>query len=87
MLVFHLLLCDKPSMSVSVLVGVVQRQALAQLSEQHGHFLHAPPATNQHHLRCHPVALTPCSIDSDTGAIYRETSLDQSYKGLYMYVI
>lgn len=57
----HLFLCDEPRVCVCVVIGVVQRQALTQLSEQHGHFLHAPPATYQHHLGCHPVALTAWS--------------------------
>lgn len=57
----HLLLCDEPGVRAHVVIGVVQRQALTQLSEQHGHFLHCPPAAHQHHLSRHPIALTTYS--------------------------
>lgn len=65
--VSHLFFCDESGVCVRV-IGVMQRQALTQLSKQHGHFLHAPPATHQHHLGCHPVAFTAWSqhTHSDT---------------------
>lgn len=62
----HLLFGDESGVSERVVIGVVQRQALTQLSEQHGHLLHAPPATHQHHLGCHPVALTAWSQHTHT---------------------
>lgn len=53
----HLSLSDEAGACLRRAVAAVQRQTLTQLSEQHGHFLHAPPAAYQHHLGRHPVAL------------------------------
>lgn len=53
----HLSFSDESGVCLRRAVAAVQRQTLTQLSKQHGHFLHAPPATYQHHLGCHPVAL------------------------------
>lgn len=53
----HLSLTDESGVCLRRAVAILQRQTLTQLSKQHGHFLHAPPATYQHHLGCHPVAL------------------------------
>lgn len=53
----HLSFRDESGVCLRRAVATVQRQTLTQLSEQHGHFLHAPPATYQHHLGRHPVAL------------------------------
>lgn len=57
----HLSFGDESGVRPGRAVAVVQRQTLTQLSQQHGHFLHAPPAAYQHHLGRHSVALVAWS--------------------------
>ncbi len=55
--VSDLVLCDDSS-AVSVCERTAQQHALTQMTQQHGHLFHGPPATHQHHLSGDSIGLS-----------------------------